>query len=131
MKILIVDDDPICRKVLIRLLQPFGLCTEAKDGREAIDAFRSAMNENQPYNLICLDVMMPDVDGRSALTQLRIMEEDRETSPEERAKIVMTTALSDRKDIEGAFRDDCDSYVTKPVRKDDLLGKLRQLGLIE
>ncbi len=131
MRILIVDDDPVCRMVLEKNLKPFGECQIACNGREAIDAYRKALGEGAAYDLICLDVMMPEVDGRSALTQIRFLEEDRDLDPDEQVKIIMTTTLSERKDIEGAFRDQCNSYVTKPVRKEELLDRVRQLGLID
>ncbi len=131
MKILIVDDDAICRKVLSKMLESFGECDEAKDGREAIEAFRQAMNQQNAYDLICLDVMMPEVDGRSALMQMRIMEDDLEIPSDKKSKIIMTTTLSEKKDVEGAFKDECDSYVTKPIRADNLKEKLKQLGLVE
>ena len=130
LRMLVVDDDAMSRMVLCRALESHGECLTAADGREAIDAFRAALAEGRPFDLITLDVMMPDVDGRSALTQIRFLEEDRDLKPEDRTKIIMTTTLSERKDIEGAFRDHCDAYVTKPVSVDDLLARVRQLGLI-
>ncbi|MBI9077816.1 MAG: histidinol phosphate phosphatase domain-containing protein [Desulfatibacillum sp.] len=130
LKMLIVDDDAVSRMVLCRGLEPHGKCHTASNGREAIEAFRKALATNEKFDLICLDVMMPDVDGRSALTQIRFLEEDRDLEPEQRVKIIMTTTLSERKDIEGAFRDQCDAYVTKPVKIQDLLERVRQLGLI-
>ncbi|ACL04105.1 histidinol phosphate phosphatase domain-containing protein [Desulfatibacillum aliphaticivorans] len=131
LRMLVVDDDAMSRMVLCRALGAHGECLTAANGREAIDAFRQALAENRPFDMITLDVMMPDVDGRSALAQIRFLEEDRDIEPENRTKIIMTTTLSERKDIEGAFRDQCDAYVTKPVRVDELLERVRQFGLID
>ena len=131
LRFLVVDDDAVSRMVLCRALESRGECKTANNGREAIEVFRNALANNEKFDLICLDVMMPDVDGRSALTQIRILEEDRDLDPEERSKIIMTTTLSERKDIEGAFRDQCDAYVTKPVRIEELLDRVRQLGILE
>ncbi len=131
MRILIAEDDAVSAKVLAKMLEPFGKCDTVQNGREAIDAFRGALNQGEVYNMVCLDIMMPEVDGRSALTQIRMLEEDRELPQDSRSKIIMTTALDQRKDIEGAFRDECDSYMIKPVQKDELLIRMRQLGLVE
>ena len=77
MKFLIVDDDPACREFLVAVLLPYGSCDLAFDGAEAIDAFRLALDDGEPYDLICLDIMMPGVDGHKALDGIRSIEHER------------------------------------------------------
>ena len=76
-KFLIVDDDPACRRLLKHFLSPYGHCDLAFDGREAIAAVRIAMDNESPYDLICLDIMMPEMDGQTALREIRGLEEEK------------------------------------------------------
>ena len=63
LKILIAEDDLISRKFLSKFLSQYGECDIVVDGLEAIDAYMLAMREKKPYDLICLDIMMPKLDG--------------------------------------------------------------------
>ena len=102
MKILIVDDDFASRLLLQAVLSRYGECHIAVNGREAVEAFRAAQ-ENVGYDLICLDIMMPDVDGQTALKEIRALEEARGISSSAGAKIIMTTALDDMKTMAGSI----------------------------
>ena len=59
-----------------KIILPFGETHLAADGEEAIEAFRLAMDENEPYDLICLDIMMPKIDGHQVLAEIRKIEEE-------------------------------------------------------
>jgi len=131
MKILVVEDDFICRKMLVRMLSEFGECDIATNGAEAGEAFRhSTEREGQAYDLVCMDIMMPEMDGQEALRQIRAIEDAQGLrGMAERAKIIMTTALGDMKTIFKAFHGLCDAYVTKPVVRERLLDEMRKLNL--
>lgn len=133
MKILIVDDDFINRRLLQRYLSRFGECDIAVDGEEALDAFNIAWQEGSPYQLICLDIMMPKMDGQEALKQIRQLETERGIGigEPESAKILMTTALDGRTDILDAFKTGAEGYVVKPIQLDKLQEEIRKLQLIE
>lgn len=88
------------------------------------------MDEGEPYDLICMDIMMPEMDGQDALKQIRQMEEENGIFSSEGVKVIMTTALDDIKNINNAFHHLCDGYLTKPINKDALLENLHTLGLI-
>lgn len=130
MKILIVEDDFYCRKLMLACLAPLGECDAATNGAEAIAAFVAAQNEGNPYDLICLDIMMPEVDGIEALKKIRDIEE-RELwiSRRHRCMIIMVTALEDMKTIMTSYHSLCDAYVMKPVEQQQLLEQVRLLGL--
>ena len=130
MKILIVDDDFTCRLLMQELLKSYGPATIAVNGQEAIEAVRQAMDADAPYNLICLDIMMPEMDGHEALRQIRILEEAKGILPRKGAKVLMTTALSDIDNVNTAFTSQCDGYLTKPIKKAKLLDELFRLKLI-
>lgn len=131
MRILIVEDDFVSRKVLQRFLSPYGECDIAVDGEEGMTAFRSAMAEGEAYNLVCLDIMMPKKDGQEVLKEIRALEEERGTLSTKGVKVIMTTALDDPKTVMTSFRGLCDAFLVKPVVKEKLVDELRKLKLIE
>ncbi len=131
LKILIVEDDFISRRIMQELLTPYGKCDMAKDGEEAIHAFYLGWEERAPYDLICMDVMMPEMDGQEALQRIRDMEMEMGIIGSQEVKVIMVTALDDLKNVIRAFRDGgATSYIVKPISKKNLLGEMKNLGLI-
>jgi len=130
MKTLIVDDDFTNRVLLQAILGAYGPTHIAVNGKEGIDAVGTALGSNEPYDLVCLDIMMPEMDGQEALKIIRNFEEKSEISPGEGVKIIMTTALDDSVNVMTSFREQCDGYITKPIDKELLLQKLNDLELI-
>ena len=131
MKVLIVEDDFMSRKVMMFCLTSLGgSCEVAVDGQEAVSAVTLALEEKAPYDVIFLDIMMPNMDGHDALKSIRRIEDENGYPIGRGAKIVMTTALSDHKSIMSAFREECDGYLIKPVKKEAIKDKLFELGLI-
>lgn len=128
---LIVDDDRVCRELLRDMLEPVAECDFAYDGSEAVDVFRLALDDGLPYNLICLDIMMPGMDGHEALSAIRQLEMERGICCCDGVKVIMTTALRDSKHCIQSFREGCECYVTKPVNHDELFEKVRALRLIQ
>ena len=130
MKTLIVEDDFTSRLLFQEFLKSYGQSHIAVNGREAIEAVCRALEAGEPYDLMCLDIMMPEMDGQEALKQIRKQEEIRGILPPDGVKVVMTTALDDIKNVFSAYHGLCDAYLTKPIRKEDLLNELRKLKLI-
>jgi two-component system chemotaxis response regulator CheY len=129
MRILIVEDDFISRRLLCRYLEPHGECDVAVNGSEAVQAVRQSLEAGRAYDLICLDIMMPDLDGQEALRQIRNLEREKDEGAGARMRIIMTTALEDNDNVSQAFREQCDGYVTKPVDKKRFLQTLVDIGL--
>ena len=77
MRLLIADDDFVSRNLLHVILLPYGRCDFAGDGMEALAAIQAAWEEKRPYDLIILDIGMPELDGLETLKQLRALEEQR------------------------------------------------------
>ncbi len=130
MKALIVEDDFTSRLLLQGLLQPHGECHISVNGKEAVEAFRAALASGQPYNLVCLDIMMPEMDGQTALKHIREIESKAGIFSSDGAKIIMTTALDDKINIMSAFKEQCDLYLVKPIEKAKLQESLLSLHLI-
>ena len=131
MKTLIVEDDFTSRLLLQELLKSYGPSHIAVNGEEAVEAVNTALESGEHYDLICLDIMMPKMDGHVALRIFRDQEEARGIRSSEGAKIVMTTALSDIQSVMEAYRNLCDGYLPKPIEKAKLLEELRNLKLIK
>jgi len=129
MRTLIVEDDFTSRMLIQELLRLYGPSHVAVDGQEAVDAVRAALEAGEPYDLICLDIMMPEVTGQEALTAISALEAQRGKTAAQGSRILMTTALSDSENIMRAFREQCDGYLIKPIDKARLLGSLEKLGL--
>jgi two-component system chemotaxis response regulator CheY len=131
MKTLVVEDDFASRKLMQRYLAPYGECDVVVDGKEAVEAFELALTENDPYDLICLDIMLPKKDGQQVLKEIRQLEKDRGIIGSDGAKVLMTTALGDAKNVMEAFRSQCDGYLQKPVGREQIVRELKELGLVE
>lgn len=130
MRTLIVEDDFISRKLLQKMLEPYGASDIAINGVEALEAYSIAVAEKTPYDLICLDIMMPGIDGQEVLKCIRKQEMDKGVMPADEVKIIMTTALDSPKDVvEAYYRGGCTSYLVKPIEKSKLLRHLREFGL--
>lgn len=130
MNTLIAEDDFASRLLLQSLLKNFGPCHVAVNGKEAVEAACAAREMKEPYDLICLDIMMPEMSGQEALRRIRDHEEAHGVLSTHGSKILMTTALDDVKNVRKAFYNLCDGYLTKPIEQDVLLGNLKKLGLI-
>lgn len=128
-KFLICDDDGVCRALVYDILSPYGSCDYAFDGREAIDAVRFALEDGRPYDLICLDIMMPGTSGHEALSEIRKLEAQHGVGGSDVVPVAMTTALCDSKHCIQAFREGCEQYVVKPLTAKKLLDAIRQLDL--
>jgi two-component system chemotaxis response regulator CheY len=131
MKILIAEDDYVSRKFLYKFLSTFGECDVTVDGMEAIEVFLSALEQGQYYDLVCLDIMMPEVDGIKALKTIRLLEEEKNLSEEKRCKVIMTTALNDPEGIFKTYELGSEAYAVKPIDTIKLVEVMTKLGLIE
>ena len=131
MKVLIAEDDFASRKFMLRFFEKYGECDVTVDGKEAVEAYKMAIECGEPYDLICLDIMMPEMDGHQALKTIRKIEEENGIAEDERVKIVMTTALSETRHVTKAFENGCTAYAGKPINQDKLEAMLKKFKLIE
>jgi two-component system chemotaxis response regulator CheY len=130
MKALILEDEPLSQSVMTKLLAPaFDNCYPTANGREALEAFENALDSGHPYNLVCLDIMVPELDGISVLKSIRNAERQRKISGARAAKVVMTTCLSDEQTMKDAYSALCDAYLVKPINRQKMTGVLQELKL--
>ena len=130
MKTLLAEDDFASRKFIDKYLSQYGECDVTVDGEEAVDAYMMALEDGEPYDLVCLDVMMPVLDGYQVLKAMRDIEAERGITKDQRVKIIMTTALNEERNVKKAFELGCEAYSGKPIDVDRFEQVLRKLGLI-
>lgn len=129
MRMLIAEDDFASRRMMQKLLEPWGRADVAVDGQEAIDAFELAWAERAPYEIIFMDIMMPKVDGQEALKAIRKSESERGVPPAREVRVVMTSVLEDPRNVVEAYgKGGATAYLVKPISRDKLEAELERLG---
>lgn len=130
MKVLVIDDDFDTRRLLQKIFHPFGYVDVAMDGEEGVEAFRSALRDNEPYDLITMDLLMPNSDGQQALREIREIEKESGLSGDKRTKIIVISGLDDSKELHDAFfLGEAAAYIVKPIRRQILLKEVARLGI--
>ncbi|NDV19298.1 response regulator [Pseudodesulfovibrio sp. JC047] len=131
MKALIVDDDFYSRNMIHEILRQVAQCDIAVNGEEAIEAFGRGLVGKDPYTLICLDLLMPEMDGQQALREIRALEKEHGVAPQDECKVIVTTMLEDEKETHDAFfLGGATSYLVKPIDEAKLLNEIKSLGLL-
>jgi PAS domain S-box-containing protein len=119
LRILVAEDNAVNQKLVLKLLARMGYRADvACNGLEALQALR-----RQRYDLVLMDVQMPEMDGLEATRQIR-----KEFSSEAQPRIVALTANAMAGDREACLAAGVDAYVTKPLRVDELVAALESCG---
>lgn len=126
-----MEDDMVSRKFLSKYLSRYGDCDLVVDGLEAIDAYLLAMKVGLAYDLICLDVMMPKIDGIRVLKTIRDLERQHQVPEMEASKIIMTTVLGETEIVKSAFDYGCNAYASKPIDMTKMTEVLIKIGFID
>jgi two-component system chemotaxis response regulator CheY len=128
MKSLVAEDDLTSRTLLRKYLSRHGQCDVVADGKEAVAAAGAALELHQNYDLICMDLRMPVMDGQEAIREIRKQEAD--AGGANAAKIIVTTAYTDTDSITGALLGRCNAYLVKPIELAKLRDELKVFRLI-
>ncbi len=131
MKTLIVEDDFVSRRILKDILSPYGDCDIAIDGSEAIQAYRLAGEDKKSYDLICMDIMMPKMDGQEALMKIRELERAAGVKSRDEVKVIMISALDSPKTVFASYyQGGATSYIVKPISREKLIEEIGNFGLL-
>lgn len=131
MRILLVDDSDSVRDLMARFLRDVGHVDQACDGVEAVEKFKAALEADQGYDLVLLDILMPRMDGREALSAIRRLEREHGVEYIDEVRVIMVTAVDDEECmLEAAFQGRTSAYIVKPLRKRQLLDKLADMEII-
>jgi two-component system, chemotaxis family, chemotaxis protein CheY len=130
MKALVVEDEFVARSILQRFLVRYGACDVAVDGDEAVAAVSSGLEEAAPYELVCLDIGLPKLNGQDVLQRIRELELERGIQLGQGCRVIMTTAATAKDHVLGAFRGGADAYLTKPISLPALTQELKTLRLL-
>lgn len=104
--------------------------SHCRQWKEAVEAFRAASESASGYDLVCMDILLPEMDGQAAVKEMRSWERERAILSTGGAKIIMTTAVDAMKDVIRSFQELCDAYLVKPVNLGDLFNHLKGFGLV-
>jgi len=130
MKTLVVEDDFASRLFVQKVLSAYGEVHIAVNGKEAVEAFQMALDEDSPYDLVCMDLKMPEMDGHEAIQEIKELERAARISFENEVKTIILTAFGDIKNVTAGFSRGADSYLVKPLDTNKLLEEIKTLELI-
>ena len=130
MRILIIEDDEASRKLMGMLLSKYGECVFAENGKIAYEKFKEDFKKSLRFDLLLLDIMMPEMDGQETLKHIKEFEKENGVWPNEGAKVIMTTALSGTDYVQNAFALGCEGYASKPIDTEKFVVVMKNLGLI-
>ncbi|MBA3010651.1 MAG: HDOD domain-containing protein [Proteobacteria bacterium] len=128
MKILIVDDESISRKILVRHMEALGECVAMDNSRKALAEFEVAVEQGHPFDFVSLDVSMPGMDGQQMLAQIRKQEAARKISRADRVKVIMVSSRMNMATIKACIKLGCNGYLSKPVSKYQLWEAMGKMG---
>lgn len=123
-KVLVVDDYPDNRELLVALLEGKAKCDEAQDGETALRAYNESVKSKEPYDFILLDVAMPGMDGIDVLREIRSKEKEGGVALGKGISVIMVTAY--KESFMDAFNHGCDDYILKPIDVDQLISKMQE-----
>jgi len=130
-KFLFVDDDESILLFLNNFLSSHAKCQDAPNGEEAIKAFGRAVEEDEPYTAVFMDILMPGMDGNQVVRELRRIEREKGAPDQPKFKLIMITICTDTKNVSDSFFYGlADAYIPKPLRPETLIRELRKLELI-
>lgn len=130
MRFLIVEDDLVSRRLLEKILGQYGPYDLATNGLEALELYQAQQEKGESYALICLDVMMPKLDGVRVLKAIRDYEEKFNLEADRKAKVILITALGESQIVRGAAEHGYDAYLPKPFDMDVLTDLLKAFKLL-
>jgi two-component system chemotaxis response regulator CheY len=131
LRILLADVSMTSRLALERILAGYGHCDSAEDGMDALKVFTLALELGHPYDLVCIDLMLPRVGGIDAIKMMRRIEREMGVLKADAVKVIVITAVDNPAYIfEACYRGGANAYLYKPVDRLKLIAEMEKMGLI-
>jgi DNA-binding NarL/FixJ family response regulator len=128
MKILIIDDEITALTKMKALLTAYGDCTMTTHAEQAQQLFKAAIKNHTPFDLVFIDIQLSQSSGFDILDSLTQLESQADV----KASIkIMVTASGTKANLVKAYTRGCDGFLVKPVKRDVLEEKMRDLGLVK
>lgn len=132
LKTLIVDDHPASVSMLKKMLVEHCECFVATSGVKAVELFEQALRNQNGFDVVLLDIVMPGIDGIETLKRMRRLELQYRSAEislyqeeGEFARIIMQTSSEDPLDFLSSYKDGrCNGYINKPYSQADILNKV-------
>ncbi len=129
MRVLVADDELVSRKKMEKIMDTLGECVAADSGEAALKAVEGAIEKGRPFDLITLDVSMPQMDGTEVLYKIRSIEQQRNISKENQSRVIMVTAQPDNDTVIACMQAGCNRYVVKPFDRAIITKRIAELGM--
>ena len=129
MRTLILEDDPALLAILEGKLKPFGECHTVKDRDSALKAFREALNDDKPFDLVAIDMDMPETHAGRIISSIRAAEAEMVDKPIHKACLIAISNHKNRQLITDCMVQGCNDFLTKKRLDDQLLDIVAHLGL--
>lgn len=125
MRVLIVEDEVCCRKVLLHVVYPVCQADAVANGQAALEAFEEAHRAGAPYDAILMDIEMPGMNGQQVLSFLRARERALNLAPGCEVKVLVISAHKDPRNVVDAFfKGEVSGYLVKPVEPQAVIAAL-------
>lgn len=125
-KILAIDDEFTALTKMQLILSEYGECEVATTATQSIDLIKSALANGMYFDLITIDIELPDIDGITLLSE--ILQEEKKYN--RHAVKLVVSAVSTATNVYRAAKSRCDGFLVKPVKREMLREKLVSLGIV-
>jgi two-component system chemotaxis response regulator CheY len=130
MRTLVVEPSPVNRAFLLGVMEDQGPCVAAATAGDGLRLFLEALERGEPFDVVFLDVQLPDMNGLQVLETMRAEESRREVPPLRAVKALITSASSDEHAAARAFfQGQAISYLTRPLTVGKIFNELERFGL--
>lgn len=130
LRFLVVDDCDLVREITKAILESIVDVETANCGRESVNRFKETVNTKDAFDVILMDIEMPNLDGIDALKEIRQIEKELGMFPPNETKIIMVSALMNHMAIiESLKYGKANSYIVKPIEINELISELHKLGI--
>lgn len=131
MKTLVIDDDYSCSNMFKLFFEKYGQCDTFSLGQNGLTAYKEALQTGQFYDLVVIDIILPDINGVDLLNFIRAEEDMNNVSVNFRTKVILTTSLDDdvNRKIESTLTHGLETYYAKSFANGGLREKLIELGI--